>query len=790
MTLCAVAQAFSMAKVQLLIDTLAAALSDAAKVNKSVQTAPAAVLWTDAERQWGALIPRLRDQGLSIVSLDEYVPGGFQGPAIWLKCAVAGTLDHLNLSGAPIIVYLPGVSRTDLRAIESCPRELQPLAELQYRGVFWSQVNGKDWTVNAFLSTRNGGLGLDVAQDKATSEALIRVLEAGVLFDHALDELRGRHVDAAWLDGLLAPNPARDLLVWLNDPQQVQAQWAGAHWSVFLKRCKADFGFNPVNEGALVAAEKLSQAKGAWAAVWELYRDSYTRFPKIADALAKVQPPNKGLFDGWSELSGYPRANEDAENALRYQLVACGVMPPSRVRQVVADLFAEHECRQGWLWARMGRSPLVNALFWLAKLAEASVHLVTGVTLDQMAQRYRLSGWVVDDAALRAMASVQTHADSDAVSAVLRALYVPWLGENAQRFQDLVKASGALGTKPTEPSEFPAAGLCTVFVDGLRYDIALRLMQRLEALGKTELDLRWSSLPSVTASGKAWCSPVAHLIAGSEADINFEPCVAASGKPLSSHHFRKLLLENGIQTLEKHELGDPSGQAWVECGDLDHYGHEHGLRLARDIETQLGQILERVEELVVAGWQRFQIVTDHGWLLVPGDLPKSELSMHQAETRWGRCAVIKDSAHGTSLTFGWDWCKDVQVAFAPGITNFVAGTSYAHGGLSLQECLVPVLKVEVASPAVAMANVSIQSLSWKGLRCAVEITPDLAGLKADIRSKATQASSSLAANVKPIEGGKVSLAVADDDQLGAAAVVVVLDADGNVVQKMATTIGG
>jgi len=31
------------------------------------------------------------------------------------------------------IFYLPGVSRQDLRAVESCPEYLKPLAELQYR---------------------------------------------------------------------------------------------------------------------------------------------------------------------------------------------------------------------------------------------------------------------------------------------------------------------------------------------------------------------------------------------------------------------------------------------------------------------------------------------------------------------------------------------------------------------------------------------------------------------------------------------------------------------------------
>lgn len=774
-----------------LLCLLAKQISDAAKFNKNVQATPAAVLWTDAERQWAPLIPRLREQGLSIVSLGDYNPAALQGPAIWLKCAVAGTLDDVKLSATPIIVYLPGISRTDLRAIESCPRDLQPLAELQYRGVFWSQVNGKDWTVNAFLSAKTGGLGLDVAQDKSTAEALVRAVDAGILFERTLVELQGRQINATWLDGLLAPNPARDLLVWLNDPQQTKSKWPDTHWSVFQKRCKTDYGFDPDSEGTLIAAEKLAHAGGAWAAVWELYRDSFASFPQVAEALNKVQPPSKGLFDGWGNMSGYPRANEEAESSLRYSLSACGAMTPDLARAQIAKLVQEHGCRQDWLWTRMGHAPLVKALAYLGKLADLCAQLPSGTNLDLLAESYRTTGWEVDAAAIQAMACVQSKADAEAVSAALQALYAPWLQDSAVRFQELVKASGKLGIKPTADGAFGAsAGLCTFFVDGLRYDVAIRLQDMLSSLGKVTLNTNWTSMPSVTASGKAWCSPVAHLVAGNSSNLDFEPCVAEGEKPLSAYNFRKLLADQNVQPLDKHETGDPTGMAWVECGDLDHYGHEHGLRLARDMDTQLAQIVERIEELVAAGWKHFRIVTDHGWLLVPGGLPKTELAKHQAETRWGRCAVLKDSANGTPLTFGWDWCADVQVAFAPGIANFKAGEEYSHGGLSLQECLVPVLEVELEGVTAATAKITIESISWKSLRCVVTVSPEFAGLKADIRRKVGDAASSLVANVKEIENGKVSLAIADDDQLGEAGIVVILDKDGTVLQKSATTIGG
>lgn len=777
-----------MAQPATILSALVAALADAGKVNGSVQTEPAVVLWTDAEQQWGPVLAQLRHCMGGLLTFGDYSPEVLKGPAIWLKCAVAGSLPESPARLTPPVIYLPGVSRSDLRAIESCPRGLQPLAELQYRGAFWTQANGKDWTLNAFLASKTGGLGLDVSQDRATQEALTQALSAGVLLDCRLDELKGRAVNAEWLVGLMAPNPTRDLLQWMNAPEPTRHQWGDVLWDVFTKRCKSDFGFDPVADGVLVAAERLAKGEGKWAAVAVLYRDSFASFPNVYPLLAKVQPPQMGLFPDQEQLAGYPQANEEGENTLRYALAACASMDAAQARAAVSAAEKEHGLRRGWLWSRMGRSPLVAALEHLAEVAQRSAALPFGQTPAELAASYQQSGWQVDQAALKSLGCVQAKNDVEPVSAALRAMYLPWLEESALRLQEAVKAGGGLKALPTQDTGTLPDGTCTVFVDGLRYDVARLLEQRLSSWGTTSLEAKWTSMPSVTASGKAWCSPVAGFISGTGDDVDFEPRVAADGKPLSAHNFRKLLAEQGVAPLEKHETGNPLGRVWTEAGDLDHYGHEHGIRLARDMSTQLDQVVERIAELADAGWKRIRVVTDHGWLLVPGGLPKSELAKHQAETRWGRCAVLKDSAYGTPLTFGWDWCKDVQVAYAPGVTNFMAGADYAHGGISLQECLVPVLQLECAGATGADASVTIQSVSWKGLRCTVVVGGASAGQRVDIRTKAALASSSLAAS-KPLDGGKASLAVADDEQMGAAAVVVVLGPDGEVLQKQATTVG-
>ncbi len=135
-------------------------LRAACHYNRADAAPPAAVLWTDKERRWESVVPRLRS--LSVLTLGPYEPESLTGPAIWLRCVIAGTLPESKLPEGTPIIYLPGVSRADLRAVEECPRELQPLAELQYWGVLFTQKNARDWTPSALLQNR---LGVRVFED-------------------------------------------------------------------------------------------------------------------------------------------------------------------------------------------------------------------------------------------------------------------------------------------------------------------------------------------------------------------------------------------------------------------------------------------------------------------------------------------------------------------------------------------------------------------------------------------------------------------------------------------------
>ena len=118
-----------------LLKAVIAHLGVATRHQPGVEEPPTAVLWADPRAEWKPIIRLLRERLPQVLVLGEYAPAQLQGPAIWLKCVIARSLDDVELPKDAIpIVYLPGISRQALRAGEECPRELQPLVELQYRG--------------------------------------------------------------------------------------------------------------------------------------------------------------------------------------------------------------------------------------------------------------------------------------------------------------------------------------------------------------------------------------------------------------------------------------------------------------------------------------------------------------------------------------------------------------------------------------------------------------------------------------------------------------------------------
>lgn len=69
-------------------------------------------------------------------------------------------------------------------------------------------------------------------------------------------------------------------------------------------------------------------------------------------------------------------------------------------------------------------------------------------------------------------------------------------------------------------------------------------------------------------------------------------------------------------------------------------------------------------------------------------------------------------------TVRWHWNAHERARGSAWNAVSGAGNEYAHGGLSLQESLSPVIRV-TAGKAAAKAAVEIDESIWAGLRCRV-----------------------------------------------------------------------
>lgn len=743
---------------------------------------PAAILWTDPEGVWRPIVAQLRALVPHLYVLGEWNASAKTGPAIWLRCVVDRTVLESPPDGTIPVFYLPGVSRQILRSGPDCPQHLRPLIELQFRGAVWHQRNGRDWTVEAFLTSEDA-LGLDCAGDAATRLAMYRALP--LLGDENLDALRGSRLDADDFDRLAIGDPVRDMLRWMSAPEEFRRERiADGRWGSFRNLATNEFAFDPEEGDPREAAAKIVEADRRWDAVWQRFREAPRLYAGVARALEERGPGKTLLI----ETSRDPRVNRTAEEKLRRELERVPAMPHLDACQLVSALESEHHKRRELPWRDLDLAPFAVVLEPLARLARLARAPFGAVTLDAAAAEYATDGWRCDRAAIDALVEGQKTPDPLLIERTVKAVYEPWADASARRFQELAEAAAkrSVSTIKDAPLE---QGLCYLFVDGLRFDVGVALQERLESRGLiVRRSHRLAPLPTVTPTAKPLAAPLHGSFVGSESGEDFTPLVASSRQPASTVRFRQELARRGVVCLDDASPRKPEREdqlAWSEAGDIDKDGHNRQGRVVEQLSREVDRIADRVSAVLEAGWNRVKVVTDHGWLLMPGGLPKFELPAHLVSTKWARCATVKGLSSPEVPTWRWHWNESIRIASPPGIACFSAGNEYAHGGVSPQECVIPELLV--TSPA-RVEEGRIVGVRWMGLRCRVS-TADGAGMRVDIRLKPRDASSTIAAASKEVPAtGEVSLVVEDHHEGSSASVVLIGAGDALLDQKL-TTVG-
>jgi len=333
------------------------------------------------------------------------------------------------------------------------------------------------------------------------------------------------------------------------------------------------------------------------------------------------------------------------------------------------------------------------------------------------------------------------------------------------------------------PSQKPDESDAVLFIDGLRMDVAQRLAALLRTQGAlVDLGWRWTGFPSVTATCKPLASPAAARLRGAETAEGFEP-LSPDGKRITHTVLMRELAALGWRS---EATLDPTAKCWIEVGHFDKDGHQQQSRMADGIGAELSAVAAEALRLVRSG-RKLRITTDHGWLLLPGGLPVASLPAGLTETRWRRCAVVKEGAATTATRLPWSWNPAVPIATAPGAHVFLSGTEYAHGGISPQESIVPEM---IVRPLAAPRRAVIVNVEWSGLRVRLH-AEGADGLVADLKLGADGEGASIVDKAREIDAdGRTSFLVPDDTLLGKPAVLELRDPSGQVMATRGVVVGG
>ena len=282
---------------------------------------------------------------------------------------------------------------------------------------------------------------------------------------------------------------------------------------------------------------------------------------------------------------------------------------------------------------------------------------------------------------------------------------------------------------------------CTVVIisDGFRYECGMELHSRFKEKANTSSELQYmiSVLPSYTRLGMAGLLPHKSITftAGHDVMVDGEPCFSSeqrekilrSYNPLSVVTTYSEVMSMNRESVRKLMTGQELIYIYHNQVDArgDHAATENEVFSAA--KESISEIMNLIQKLTVdKSITNYIITADHGFIYKRDKLDESDkvnLPKQSGAYLNKRFILTKEplsieGALSYSLEYLGSENKDVYVTVPRGVEIFKApggGQNYVHGGASLQEIIVPIIKVKTERYKKEVGNVEVvlTSLSRK-----------------------------------------------------------------------------
>ena len=292
---------------------------------------------------------------------------------------------------------------------------------------------------------------------------------------------------------------------------------------------------------------------------------------------------------------------------------------------------------------------------------------------------------------------------------------VPGVLHQTHVYTDAVKATGG--------------ATAYVIVGALRYEMGVELRNRLDGAENLSLRPATAALPTITQVGMAALLPsAAGSFSVSEAGGALVATVAGVAMKSLKERSRFLaaqvpgvvelevgqVLEMRADKLRKRVEGAPL--VVVRSQQVDGLGESASTLLARQVmDTAIANVARAVRRLASAGIEYFVVTADHGHLfaLERGDDMKTDAPGGATVALHRRCwagrggGTPAGAVRVSAAELGY--ATDLDLVFPSGLGVFKAGgdLAYHHGGLSLQELVIPVLSFRLAPAAAPREGVAV-----------------------------------------------------------------------------------
>lgn len=263
--------------------------------------------------------------------------------------------------------------------------------------------------------------------------------------------------------------------------------------------------------------------------------------------------------------------------------------------------------------------------------------------------------------------------------------------------------------------------ICVIISDALRYEIADELLASVRALDRYDAELTpmLGSLPSYTQLGMASLLPNASLAIAE----NDSGTVIVDGTSSQGLVNRQRLLEGGSRgdattALRAEDFMDMKGdeaRALLREHDILYIYHNRidatgdkrvsEERVFEAVEDTLDELIKIIKKLTGANANNIIVTADHGFLYQHGPLEESDFSSSDVS---GRDVLFRDRRFVIGRGFkeqpGFKRFSarelglegDLDLLFPKSINRLRlkgSGSRYVHGGVSLQEIVVPVVTI-------------------------------------------------------------------------------------------------